>query len=167
MNLPGILLAIAFSVASCVSDLRAADSDVLYEVGKPFKLHLASDTNLVLCVENNLCSWKPAGEGEPVRLKFTRGLADPTQASLEMADQTNTFLRHFFLRLRTAAAPARRDPIFEADATFNVQPGSARNSVVLRSFNFRDAFIARTHTGKAYVTPDAAPDAAQFIISYK
>jgi hypothetical protein len=147
--------------------IRAAEPKVLYEMGKPFEVHLASNTNLVLSIENNFCSWKPMGTGTPVQLKFTRGLADPTQASLEVAEQPNVFLRHFLLRLRTSPMPTRRDPLFEGDATFAVQPGSTENAIMLRSFNFRDAYVGRTHSQKAYVIPDPAPASAELVIIYK
>lgn len=169
MNLGRIFAVIGILALLCATNppAFAAEGNVLYEMGKPFEIHLASNTNLVLSVENSSCSWKPVGQGTPARLKFTRGLADPTQASLEVVGQPNTFLRHFFLRLRTLPMPPRRDPIFEGDATFEVQPGSTNQAVMLRCFNFRDAFVGRTHMGKAYAIPDPHPDAVNLIIIYK
>ena len=147
--------------------VNAAQSPVLYEIGKPFEIHLASDTNLVLCVENNVCSWKLAGQGTPLRLSFTNGLANARMASIEVVGQANIFLRHFEFRLRTTPMPARRDPFFEADATFEVLPGVMPGSVRLRSFNFRDAFVGRTHSSKACIIPDPHPDTANLVVVYK
>ena len=102
-----------------------------------------------------------------MRLQFVRGLANPTLASLEVVGQTNVFLRHFFLRLRTMPMPPRRDPLFEGDATFEVMPGVLPNTVLLRSANQRETFVARSHQGKAFVIPDPHPDAMQLVLRYQ
>ncbi len=150
------------------SRLRAAEPAPLYEMGKPFEIRLAMDTNLVLSLDsNNFCSWKPAGRGMGARFQFTRGLADPTQTSLEVVGQTNVFLRHFFLRLRTLPMPSRRDVIFEGDATFDVVPGLTPKSRLLRCFNFRDAYIGRSHQDKAYTIPDPHPEDMDLLLIYK
>lgn len=159
------LLALLFTTAS---GLLAADEGALtYTMGKPFEIRLAAATNLVLSVENDFCSWKPAGKGLAVRFQFTRGLADPTLVSLEVEGRTNVFLRHFFLRLRTLPMPPRRDVIYEGDATFEILPGTTAGTALLRSRNFRDAFVGRSHQDKAFVIPDPHPDAMDLLIIYK
>ena len=158
------LLALPFSGAS---RLVAAEPPALFEMGKPFEIRLATATNLVLSVENNFCSWKPASRGMGARFQFTRGLADPTQTSLEVVGQTNVFLRHFFLRLRTLPMPPRRDLIFEGDATFDVVPGLSPKTVLLRCFNFRDAYVGRSHQDKAYAIPDPHPEDMDLLLIYK
>ena len=109
----------------------------------------------------------PASRGMGARFQFTRGLADPTQTSLEVVGQTNRFLRHFYLRLRTLPMPQRRDLIFEGDATFEVVPGTTPKTVLLRCFNFRDACVGRSHQDKAYVIPDPHPEDMDLLLIYK
>lgn len=142
----------------------AAEPPVEIFLGKPCSIHLAFDTELAMVDDNGLCSFKPAGKGKALRFKMVPGLANTNLVSFELIERPGCYLRHFFTRLKVDPVPEKA--IFAADATFEVRSSPTGSGLRLRSSNYRDCYVAATHTKKAYVVPDPDPEAMALDIVY-
>lgn len=101
-----------------------------------------------------------------MRFKMVAGLADTNLVSFESVDRPGFYLRHFFFRLKIDRKPDNRDPVFLGDATFEVRSNRAAGGVRVRSFNYRECYVAVTYTKKAYIVPDPNPEAMGLEIIY-
>lgn len=162
MPLAALLLVLGLASAVC----RAAETPPEVFLGKRCAIHLSADTELAIADDNGFCSFKPAGEAKPIRFKIVPGLADTNMVSFEAADQPGFYLRHFFSRLKVDPKPPRPDPFYPGDATFEVRPSRTGMGLRLRSFNWRECYVAATFTKKAYIVPDPDPEAMALDIVY-
>lgn len=145
---------------------RGAETPPEVFLGRQCAIHLSADTELAIVDDGGFCSFKPASEAKPLRFKIVPGLADTNMVSFESADRPGVYLRHFFSRLKVDPKPPRPEPFFPADATFEVRPSRTGQGLRLKSFNFRDCYIAPTFTKKAYIVPDPDPEAMALDIVY-
>jgi hypothetical protein len=143
---------------------RCAETPPEIFLGKPFSIHLSFETDMAMVDENGVCSFKPAGQGKPLRFKFVPGVANTNLVSLESVERPGCYLRHFFTRLKVDLVPEKA--IFAPDATFEVRPSPTGNGLRLRSFNYRDCYIGATHSKKAFIIPDPAPESVALDIVY-
>lgn len=145
---------------------RAAETPPEVFLGKRCAIHLSADTELAIADDNGFCFFKLTSAAKPLSFKIVPGLADTNMVSFELADRPGFYLRHFFSRLKVDPKPPRPEPFFPADATFEVRPSRTGQGLRLKSFNYRDCYIAATFTKKAYIVPDPDPEAMALDIVY-
>ncbi len=146
-------------------NVRGADPAEVVR-GQSCAIHLTSEIDLAIADDGGLCSFRPSGEAKPLRFKIVPGLADTNLVSFESVEHPGLYLRHFLFRLRLEQKPERPDRAFNGDATFEVRPARKGEGVRLRSFNYRDFFVAATYTRKAYLVPDPSPDSMVLTLVY-
>lgn len=155
-----LVVVLGLSPANC----RAAEAPPEVFLGKRCAIHLSADTELAIVDDNGFCSFKRGSESKPIRFKIVPGLANTNLVSFESVDRPGCYLRHFFTRLRVDLVPEKA--IFAADATFEVRASPTGTGLRLRSFNYRDCYIAATFTKKAYIVADPHPEAMALDIVY-
>lgn len=146
----------------------AESAEVVPEVvmGQACSIHLASETEYAVAEEAGFCSFRRGEDSKPLRFKIVPGLADTNLVSFESLDRPGTYLRHFFFRLKLDRKPDVSDPIFRGDTTFEVRPSRTGDGLRLRSFNYRECYVASTFTRKAYIVPDPNPEAMVLTLVY-
>ncbi len=156
------------ALLACLSITPGEGAEAPPEVvhGQPCAIHLSSSMDLAIADDGGLCSFRPASESKPLRFMIVSGLADTNLVSFESLDRPGFFLRHFFFRLKLERKGERPDPILNADATFELRPVRTGEGLRLKSFNYRECYVAASHTRKAYIVPDPSPEAMVLTLVY-
>ncbi len=135
--------------------------------GQPCTLELALEPGVALADDAGFVSFRRSADAKALRFKIVPGLANTNLVSFESVERPGFFLRHFLFRLRVDQKPEPPNPLFHGDATFEVRPSQIGAGVRLRSFNYRDCYVAVTHTRKAYIVPDPDPEAMAIHVAYQ